>query len=492
MFPLLLPRRGGAGRFVPLLLPILFLVATVAGIPFLIGTTIGQHSLLALGVFGLLLGLLLYAPYQGVLAVLIYLSILGGLRRWMIPLVGWTGFDSLVLVGPVLGFLAAMDIARKGLLARGTWLSRLLFWLLLVMTAQILNPRQGGLAVGLGGALFYIAPLLWFYVGNALGPLAMRGLFRVAIGISLIAAVYGLYQTFYGLFPVEQEWVRLIGEENYNALFIDNGVVRAFAFFTSSEEYAQFLGIGVVLLWAAFLKGQRLALVPVPLLAVAIFLESSRGTVVTALFACTMLWAAQGKTMRSWLPRGAIAAAIAVGGLVWSMGQVQHHSFDSGLQTAAQHQAEGLLHPLDSQHSTASTHYGMLTGGFSRGFSSPLGEGLGATTLAGSKFGDSGANTEVDLSNMFVSLGFVGGLLYAAVMGIIVALAFRYWHRTRTLDALRTLGILALLLGQWLNGGYYATAMFVWLCIGAMHRVQAEPCRPRRKNRARLQGGSVI
>jgi len=456
---------------------ILLMALSVAalGSRYLIASSLGQHAVLALGFFGILFGLMLYTPLQGVQAALIYLALLGGLRRWLIPALGWTPLDVMVLVSPVLVFLYAADLWRKHRIARGTRLSRLLVFLLAVMVFQILNPVQGGLTVGLGGAIFYIVPLLWFYVGNALGPGLLRGMFRVTVGLSLLAAVYGLCQTFFGLLPVEQEWVRLAG---YTSLMLDDNVVRAFAFFTSSEEYSQFLSIGLVLLWAAFLKGHRQALLPIPLLGLALFLESGRGNVVMALAICVLLWAVQGATVRSWIPRGVLALALASCGLIWSLHEVQQRSYDDRVQAAVQHQTEGLLDPLNAQHSTATTHYSMFTYGFTSGLSHPLGKGLGATTLAGSKFGDTGGNMEVDLSNLFVSLGLVGGILYAAVLGIVTLMAFHYWQRDRSLEALRTLALLAVVFGHWLDGGYYATAMLVWVCIGAMHRAETEAASP--------------
>ena len=391
----------------------------------------------------------------------------------MIPLLGWTGFDALVLVCPLVVSFYTVDLFRKRQFAHGTRLTLLLLMLLGIMALQIFNPAQGGLAVGFGGAIFYIVPLLWFYAGHALGPRVLRPLFRVAIGISIAAALYGLYQTFFGLLPVEKEWVRLIGETNYNALMMDDGIVRAFAFFTSAEEYAQFLGIGIVLLFAASLQGYRLALLPVLVLAPALFLESSRGALAMTLIACTVLWAVQGRTLRSWIPRCLLAVVVAVCGLVWSLKSVEHRQFDSQVQTAVQHQAEGLLHPLDAQQSTATTHYGMLVGGLIDGVRRPLGQGLGSTTLAGSKFGNTGSNTEVDLSSLFVSLGCAGGLLYAVILVMIAVMAFRCWYDVRSLEVLQTLGLLTFAFGHWLDGGYYATAMLVWVCIGALHRIQA-------------------
>jgi hypothetical protein len=116
----------------------------------------------------------------------------------------------------------------------------------------------------------------------------------------------------------------------------------------------------------------------------------------------------------------------------------------------------------------------MVVDGLARSLTNPLGYGLGATTLAASKFGAIGGTTELDLTNMFVSLGPVGGLLYTLLLCMILASTFRHWHRNRRLSALGVAGILLVTLGQWLNGGQYATSMLVWFCIGALDRAQRE------------------
>ncbi|MBV9851476.1 MAG: hypothetical protein JO250_17555 [Armatimonadetes bacterium] len=450
------------------------LLAGVLGLalaPVLMGTPEGQRGLLALCLLGLFFILLIYSPRAGIPWTLAYLAALGGLRRWLIPIFGWTPMDPLLLVSPALVMLYDANLlARRGLPAR-TRLSRLLVCLLALMTLEILNPLQGGLAIGVAGALFYIVPLLWYFVGRCVGDAALvRRLIRVAIGIGILAALYGLYQTWFGYSAGEQEWLRLSG---YTALNV-GGTIRAISFFTSSAEYAHFLCVALVLLWALWLRGHRLVLLPMPLLALAIFLESSRGVVFSVLAACAALWAVQGRRTVAWLPRGLLAAGLAVTGLVWSLGRVQQGEYGVQTQALIEHQASGLLNPLDERHSTATQHSTMALDGVKAGFTDPLGQGLGATTLAAAKFNSAGGSTEVDVSNMFVSLGFAGGLLYVAIIGVVLMTAFRYWHRARNLAALAILGLLLLELGQWLTGGHYAASMLIWFCIGALDRLQPE------------------
>jgi hypothetical protein len=49
-------------------------------------------------------------------------------------------------------------------------------------------------------------------------------------------------------------------------------------------------------------------------------------------------------------------------------------------------------------------------------------------------------------------------------------MAFRYWHRARSLPALAILGVLFFSIGNWLNGGRYAACALIWFFIGSLDR----------------------
>lgn len=432
-------------------------------------TADGQRILLTVTTLGCLLMLITYSPKVGIPALLVFLAFLGGVRRWLIPVFGWPQNDPLLLVAPLLAILFFLNLLPTRRLPTVKGLPRLLNILLVFMAAEIINPLQGGLAVGIAGALFYIVPVIWFYLGRMKGTSAiLKRLFMVTAGVSILAAVYGLYQTWFGYLPSEEQWVHLTHME---ALHVGGGS-RAFAFFTFPAEYDWFLCLGIVLLWAAFLRGRYIALAPIPLLGLAVFFESGRGPVVSTLATCVALWAIQGRNIRVWLPRGALALALAVTGLVLSLQQAQQMQFSSQTQELVNHQTSGLLDPTNAKTSTVGVHSGMILNGFAEGFRTPIGRGLGATTIAAQKFGAGEGSTEMDISNMFVSLGFMGGLLYLGIVGLVLVTAVHYWHQARSGVALAIVGILFLNFGQWLNGGQYSIAFLIWFCIGALDRMQ--------------------
>lgn len=461
------PQAGGASNTVWLIATGIF--AAIAG--FLFQTQGGQRDVLTFTIFGCLFMLVAYSPKVGFPALLVYLSFLGGMRRWLIPVFGWPQNDPLLLVAPLIAILFFINLLPTRRLPTVKGLPRLLNILLVFMIVEIVNPLQGGIAVGIAGALFYIVPVMWFYLGrlNATPDLLKR-LFMVTVSISILAALYGLYQTWFGLLPSEAQWIKLA---HMQALYQGKGV-RAFAFFTFPAEYDWFLCLGIVLLWAAFLRRKYIALLPIPLLGLAVFFESGRGPVVSTLATCVALWAIQGRTLRVWLPRGALALILAVVGLVLSLQQAQQMQFSSQTQALVSHQTSGLLDPTNAKTSTAGVHSGMILGGFAEGFRTPIGKGLGATTIAAQKFGAGEGSTEQDLSNMFVSLGFIGGFLYLAIVGLILVTAVRYWHQARSGVALAIVGILFLMFGQWLNGGQYSIAFLIWFCIGGLDRLSRQ------------------
>ena len=453
---------------------LVLLIAFACG-PLVLWTDAGLRALPAVGIGLILFMLLARSPGWGSALTLIYLSLLGGLRRWLIPALGWTSTDPLLLVGPALVFGWFVNLLLTRRIHHDTRLARLLLWLLAVMFLEVGNPLQGGVGVGLGGILFVIVPALWYYYGREIGrDRLMLRMLGVAVGVAVAGALYGLCQTYIGLLPSELEWVRL-HKTSYNALYIAENVIRAFSFFTSAQEYVQFLSIGTVICWCAFLRGLRAALIPLPLLALTIFLSSTRGAVVITLLTCVIVWAIQGRSLAAWAPRLALAGVLASSGLFWSLSKVQENSYGDQTQALVDHQVSGLLKPTEQKSSTANSHLTMVTQGIAEGFRVPVGRGLGATTIAASKFEEKaeGGSAEVDLSDAFIGLGFAGGLLYAAILINVLNNAVWLWRNTRTPLSLMTLGILIVHIGQWLHGGSYAASMLVWMLIGAMDRNQA-------------------
>lgn len=455
-------RGQGLSPFIPILL------LAVGGFLVWRDPQSGVRLVFALGVFLLLSGLSWRANPMAGGAILAFLCLLGGIRRFLILDFGWSAMDPLVLVAPILSILSFTSMAVNRQIKRNTPLSGTLYWLLIVMGVQILNPRQGGLMVGVGGILFYIAPLMWFYLGKRIAtPYNISILCRVAQGAAVFGALYGYKQRFIGFSEAEEAWLKTAA---YVSLYISADAIRAFSFFTSMQEYALFLSVGIVLAFGQLMRKNAVALIPFFIQIPALFLSGGRGPIVLTILACCVMWAIQSPRKQVWFPRLATSLVLGFVGLAWSLSQADTSTLDAGTAGLLNHQKEGLLDPSNS---TATKHADLVSGGILAGIKNPVGYGLGSTTTAAVKFGGEGLASEMDFSNLFISLGVVGGVLYLIVMYRVLMECGALWQATRDYHFQLFIGVFVVLFGQWLNGNLYAICFFVWFIVGYIDKQYA-------------------
>src|SRR5262249_13836526 len=149
------------------------------------------------------------------------------------------------------------------------------------------------------------------FVGRELAtPRALHALYASSAIGAVVVALYGLNQTWNGMPAWDTDWVNATG---YAALHVGD-VIRAFGTFSSSSEYATYLAVGIVVAFA-FALGRRPYFLPlVPVMAVALFYESSRGVMVTTAFAVIAVLAARtGTVKRATVALVICLAALAVG-----------------------------------------------------------------------------------------------------------------------------------------------------------------------------------
>ncbi len=406
-----------------------------------------------------------------ILAVFAYLTVLGDLRRLLIPVFGWSGTDPLLMVGSVFALVVTAGALVNREIRFNTRLAKWTLGLMAIMVLQIFNPKQGGLMVGLAGAMFLIVPICWFWVGRTYATPAMLRtlLYGLVVPLSLLAAAYGTYQVFFGYLPHQQRWL----EMNWYAGLGDPNNPAPISLFASNTEYGKFISIGAVLAWAAFLRGNRGAGLLVPPLLTAIALTGSRGPLFFSLAMMVGLWAVLARTTAVWVLRGALAAVLAASGLVWSLTQASQLGLDPHVQARLNRQAQEFIHVRrgDEEYSSAEKHFTMMLGGYLYPLREPLGLGIGAVTKAAGKFGGRSYNTETHLGNSFVALGLPGGIVYHIIIVLLVLTALRYWIRTRSLIALALLGVLGVTMANLLAGEAYAVGPLVAFCAGAVDRL---------------------
>jgi|GEM_PF-857025 len=426
-------------------------------------------------------------PRTLVMVLFAVLPFLGLLRRLLIPVAGWSGTDPLLLISPAaVVFIIAFWVVKRPDPALGAPLSRGVTLFVLICVVQMFNPLQG-LAVGPIGGLFQVPPILWFYVGASLVDDGMLDrMFTMFQWLALITGLYGLYQTFFGLLPVEEAWVALAG---YNSLYVGN-VVRAISTFASAAEYALFLNIGIVISVArAMHTGKIWYLAPVAVYFPALFLESSRGPIVFLICTVGVMFAMRAQNRLGVFLRF-LSVIIVSGFLVWSLAKVMSVVHIGGpLGSLIEHQVYGLLHPADEEHSTANLHTNMFWEGIWRGIKNPFGRGVGSITLAASKFGAGGQNWEVDLSNAFYSMGMAGGFTYLWLLVATVGIALATFWRTRNPVLVTLTAVLLVAIGQWWNSGYYVTTPLVWLLVGFLNTYSWTTAQPHSERGKCREGG---
>jgi len=423
--------------------------------------------MMAGAVLVLLLGLVIRSPRSMLYLLLGWLAVLGTLRR-LVTTVGSAGSlgDPLLLVGPAAWVLLAAAAISHGALGQRTRLANTVLFLTALLTVSVINPLQGSPLVGLGGFLLVVPPMLAFWVGRGLlDDETLRRVVIVVAGLAIPTAGYGLVQTLIGFPSWDARWII---EDAYVALNV-GGAIRPFASFASAAEYAGFLAMGTVS-WLALgrkLLYLPLALAPIGLLGIALWLESARGIIVFTLAAVWLILAARRGLPLRWALLVGVALLASLPLVVGRLAPDQFSSSATG--DLVTHQVQGLSDPF-GQESSLPGHISLVTNGLQQAIVNPLGRGVGAITAAAGKYGGSIAGTEADPGNAAVAVGAMGLVAYILLVLRGLPLAYRIAAQRRDIVALAALGILCVTFLQWLNGAQYAVAPLPWLVLGWLDR----------------------
>jgi hypothetical protein len=428
-------------------------------------------------------------PRVGIVVLLAALPFLGMLRRLLIVDAGWTSKDPLLLVTPaVMGLL----MLRLFVTERRSMLTEPLEWLCallgVISILEVLNPHGGGIEVGLGGLLFFIVPLMWFFAGRQLGDQRLvETIMYVTIAIALLDAAYGTIQTEFGLPSWDRLWVDAVGPGLLSVSDSAGSALRPLSSLSSPQEYMALLGIGIVFS-IALARRHRWLLLTVPALGAALFIASGRSQFALVVFAIVIMCAlliARGRAIWIAIPA---AAAVTAGAFVLGSSLLSHAAASSGNPLIA-HEASGLANPLSGSNSTLGTHLTAFEKGVEDGFTHPLGLGTGVSTAAADTLGNGGDRTQVvyagsvesirgtdtDISNVFESFGFIGGFAYLMILALIAVRLLRRYARVRDALTLAIIGLAVVMTLQWLRGGLYAVSALTWFLFGWASRPEPEP-----------------
>jgi hypothetical protein len=435
------------------------------------------RTVLSIGVALVVAGLALRRPRTALPVLVGWLILLGTTRRIVSGSTGTIGSDPLLLVGPVgLGLLAIASWRAAS--TRATRFGRAVALLAALILLSVVNPIQGGLLVGLAGLLFFLVPLLAYWIARAVDEEQFRLVLDVVAWMALAGAAYGLIQTFVG-FPIwDKSWVA--SNPGYLALDV-NGVTRGFGTMSSFAEYGLILAFGVVV-WV--LAPPALARGPVRWVAIAtlgaaLLYGGSRGPIVTLLFALGIALAAR----RGWgRGRALVAATLFVVLAPWLLARVAPEQRQAGERgELIARQLDGLGSPLDRQRSTLPGHLDSTVEAIKEATRRPLGAGPGAASQAASKFGGGDSGAENDVSKAGIALGVPGLALYGFMLFWFLTTGFRTAQRTKATADVVAISLIGAGSLQWLNGGLYAVAPIIWLAFGWL---DAETARESEANHA--------
>lgn len=446
---------------------------------FVVAGGVWIRFILAIVIAALLVTLVLTRPAFGITATFVYLVFLAMVRRMLLPAAPWISADPLLIVGPL---VAVVLLVKAFVLDSRRWapdlISKLVVVLLAVTLAEAFNPGNGGLSAGISGLMFMAVPLLWFFVGREfLTDADVDRLLKLVVVLGTFVALYGLWQTQVGDLPWDAAWLRTTAASAYSSLDV-NGTVRSFGTFSSFNEYGLFIGASLAIAVSLCLRGRLIFVLPVPLLAVALFLASGRSALITVALALVVMLG-----LRTGRPATALLVTVLAVGAAFvglKFGGSALSSAGSGSSALVSHQIGGLTNPLDPSSSTLLIHLQLVYAGVKASLSHPLGQGTAVTNQAAGLSSSNRANntqldvlgagssaTDFDISNAFVSLGFAGGLLYVASMVVILATAIRSYFRGQR-QLLPIIGLLIVDVGQWMSGGAYALSALIWVLIGVV------------------------
>jgi O-antigen/teichoic acid export membrane protein len=423
-------------------------------------------------------------PGTAATLTLLFLPFLALIRRLLISDSGWSSFDPLLLVGPLMAVVLVhrLVLAERRPIAPDRT-SMLVLALIALSVAEVLNPDGGGASIGAVGLLFLAAPLLWFFVGREVGSEGrLQGLLTAVVVVAAPIGLYGLLQGQLGMPSWDRAWLAL--NTGYQALNVGTAAIRPFATFSSFSEYSRWLAVAMVIAVAFAMHRRPRLLWAMPLVVPALVLSAVRESAVLGILGLIAM--AGLRTRRAGRATVIVLVSVAVllaGGKVFG-GALTGAASQSGNALLA-HQVAGLVDPTSTDQSTSTLgiHWKLALSGIEQGFTHPLGQGPGAVNIASQQLTGAAQPTditEIDVSDAFVALGLLGGGLFLALLWTAFRRVAANYVARPTAAGLAAFGILVAELGQWLSGGDYALTPLLWFVLGWATRPQRPaPVRPR-------------
>ncbi|WP_117168553.1 hypothetical protein [Paraliobacillus sediminis] len=443
---------------------IIFVIGSLSIFPGMI------RNLIFIALFSLLFVFAISLKERVIGILIIYLSLMGFFRRALIPIAGWSGFDPLLIIGPSLTVIIALLIFwenKKDNTLIQEKPDTLMIVLFMMGCLQIFNPLSGSPITGLIATIYIIIPWLWYFIAfYRITENNIKTVFTIIEIMGTVIALYGIYQTFYGLLSFEMSWVDISG---YAALQLGDNTIRAISTFPSAQEFIYFVMITFMVAFTRmFFDKNKLIHFPIVIITlVSIFLASSRTIIFLMAIAIIFIMIIAQKSIAGRLVGGLASVMFLV--VIWMCIPLINPVWFGVAEPAVEHMITGLVDPL-SEDDTGVGHINRFVEGLESILTNPVGYGITSITNAAAKTSSSAEmTTEIDISNMIVGMG-VGGIIYIIVIFTTIWKLIKLVLVNRNVELIITSAILIGGLGQWINGGFYLCSIIVWLLVGWVHK----------------------
>ena len=426
---------------------------------------------------------LLVSLESTLVAMMLFEPLRGLLRRAQYLIVDYAGEDPIHLLTPLVTLMALAMLLRSQRLNmfRATPLAGSVSVLGLIFVLEIFNPLQGGLLIGLSGALFLLVPMVWFYFGQSVSEKFIHTALRLVVLAGIVASLYGVYQMMFGYPAFEQYWID--NTDFYSSIAVGH-VRRAVATFSSAEEWGRYTEIGAIVAFGLAAGANKFSarigwLICGPASLSAVLLSGQRTAVFGLMVGIATLVLLGATTWpRAIMRLGLLLLPVVLIGVfvsaptdeeIWSKGD------NETVSTLLSHTQRGTLKPAEEEslQIRLETWTHLVTEVIPY---RPLGAGLGAGSLSELRF--SAASDAPPIDNFFlvlaVACGIPGVLLFLWILSRATWLSLRTARRaaTSTRNANINRIVAALLPALILNSMFgltfsiYSVAPVAWLLIG--------------------------
>jgi hypothetical protein len=488
--------------------PIVWLAPIQAVAAFTIMAAVGGGQILRSWILGALFFLmafpLMVSLEAGLMAMILFEPFRGFIRRAQYLIVDYSQFDPIHVLTPLVTLLALGRLLQRQRfhVISATPLAGVVTLLAAIFFIQILNPLQGGLMIGLSGAMLILVPVSWFYFGQAASSRLIGVTLRLIVVLGLVTSLYGVHQLIWGYPQFERYWLENV--EFYIAIGVGH-VKRPLATFTSAEEWGRYIAMSALIAFGFVCGTKRLLnrvgwfLCAAGLSTVLLFTGQRTAIfgLILGFFSLILLGARslRGVVVRLILLLVPLLLVIILANPpskdeMWSKEETET------VGTLLSHAERGTLQPTgeDSLYVRFEVWKDLVTDVIPY---RPLGSGLGAGSLGALKFSDNAEETSIDnfVLVLTVACGIPGALLFLWILGSATLFAFRQTRRVyhpgraarlrapvlpenpeaalaRIIAALMPMFVLNSFFG--LTFSLYAVAPIGWLLIGWISAQEAK------------------